>query len=781
MKPKNKILLIITLYTFLIIPNLSISAQNKCKKTEVVFADVLVGEKVEKTVDFNSFLYPETQKVTSPVDGKVTAIKISVGDVVSKGVELIIIDDALADEIKVLEGKVKEWEKKLRAREHWKVRSKRAERQAKSNIEKYKKLLNKKKEEALNYIIKSEYSGVVKNIMVTLNENVKRGDSLIEIEDLKKVFFDINVDYKMIESFKKGESFVVEIQKGDEIIRKKAIVARVLDNRVVFSLNNEGNNLKGGMKVNLSVTLLKKNNAVVVSESVIQRENGSVFAYVPEFYKKKILVKKVPLEIEEYREGKFIVEKGLKPRDLVIKSGFKCLYPGKEIKILVVNPQNGRYMMLSKAKDLKKIESLSYIPVKKEEKKSEKNKKEKKEIKKEKTKEVKVKVEKRKEKVKIEEKKEVKKEKREAVKKWECKLSKIFKLNKSLLGFEKIKEGFISTNQYKIILSGKHLDVKQIVNEVERHNYKYFCVENLNKKMKFTIVIYRKKIKGVKVRKKEVIKEMAERIEVENRFGVKIGGGTFLTKNNDFENISQSLIDKGINPVPSTKTIMLFPEIEFLYKINNKIGLSLDISRASRTHDLSGTYTEKVTDDFTSEYNINMFNLSEKYTFLRTKLNYLLWEREGMYKLSVDVGGGMYFGGISKEKNLKYALKRNTESMYSYDYSETIDASSSGFLFTFGTNFNISITSNIEAFTSIGMDYLLKSKWSGTYTYSLPKDTTMEGNLYFVEYNGLKYLWVLDDNTYDKLIEDDKYKISEPGFITGRGNFRVIIGIFYKF
>ena len=773
MKLKRKIFIITTLYTFLFSSFFLIAKEKKCKKVEVVRAVVAKGQKVEKRLNFSSKLFAKPEVIITSVKGNVTEIKVKEGDLISKGVEILVINDALSNEIKKLEAKVKEWKKKLWQREHWKVRSQQAEDNARKNIKKYQKLMEEKIKEAENYIIKSPYSGIISKLFVKVGDSVNKGTEIAEVKNFKKLFFNIEVDSQNIKLFSEGESFDVFIEGKEE----KAIVDKIDGNEVTFFIDNESLKLKAGQVVEFSVVSMKRENAIVLSKSDLRNEEGRFFVYTPEFYKKKIIAKKAFLELEKYKNETFIVKNGLKAGDFIITTGGDCLFPGKKIKLLVYDREKGRFILLAKAKDLKFLSNakVEKIVEKKAEKKETKKKKEiEKKEKTEKLQEEK-KVVKKETKKEIERKVEEKKGKRSEQKEKECELLKTFELNKTLFGFEKLKKGFISSDRFKIILSGKELNIPQIVKETIKYNYEYFSFEKKKNVVVYSVVLYKKRARKVPISKK-----LAKQEKIKKRFGAKLLFGSFISKSNEIDFVSQSLMDKNISPSPTISNLLMFPGIGISYNFDRTKSVNLEFNISKRSHNLAGIYSEKVSDVFTSEYNLSLFDIKENYKFLRAKFNYVLWENS-IVRFSANIGGGLYFGKISKEKNLKYSLKKENDTMYSYDYSETLDASTTGFMFSFGLKFGFDILDNLEVFTTMGIDYLLKSDWSGTYSYNLPKETTMEGNLYLVEYKDLKYLWVLDNDTYEALSKDSNYTVSSPNFISGRGNFRLMLGVQYKF
>ncbi len=129
-------------------------------------------------------------EVRSLINGRVSDVLVGKGDRVRTGQLLLRLDSALVEQnMKEAEDSIKNWEKILFKREHWKVRSERAEQQARDKIASYRKQLKDNKNELFQRQIHALISGRVIDVVPENTEvseetvvAVIGDDSLLKIE-----------------------------------------------------------------------------------------------------------------------------------------------------------------------------------------------------------------------------------------------------------------------------------------------------------------------------------------------------------------------------------------------------------------------------------------------------------------------------------------------------------------------------------------------------------------------------------------------------------------------
>jgi multidrug efflux pump subunit AcrA (membrane-fusion protein) len=142
--------------------------EEKCPRTVKVLVGEIVGDTFLEYRDLEKGVLPDrTDNFTSIIPGGIKEIKTSVGKDVKTGDVLMVIDDApIKKEIADARERIRRWQRILRKRENWAVRSPAAERQAKRNIKRYEDLVAAKQEELGKITIKSPVDGRYKKAMM---------------------------------------------------------------------------------------------------------------------------------------------------------------------------------------------------------------------------------------------------------------------------------------------------------------------------------------------------------------------------------------------------------------------------------------------------------------------------------------------------------------------------------------------------------------------------------------------------------------------------------------
>ncbi|MCK4836288.1 MAG: biotin/lipoyl-binding protein, partial [Candidatus Aminicenantes bacterium] len=124
--------------------------------------------RVEKSKSFEKQMDCEEElEVRSLISGSISEVLVKPGDRVKLGQLLIRLDSSeLEQEMKDLEDSLKKWKKILYNREHWKVRSEAAEKQAKRKISEFQEEISPKQNRISQKQIHSLIGGIVIDIVV---------------------------------------------------------------------------------------------------------------------------------------------------------------------------------------------------------------------------------------------------------------------------------------------------------------------------------------------------------------------------------------------------------------------------------------------------------------------------------------------------------------------------------------------------------------------------------------------------------------------------------------
>lgn len=348
------------------------TTETGCPEMVNVEVAKVAGQSFPAYSQFQARIRPEIIVIKTQVPGKLVDIKVSEGDLVSQGLDLVIIDEGLASAIKTLEAEVKRWEANLAVRKGWKTRDPKAEAQAIDKIKEAQKAVADKKAAAANYVIKSPVDGKVRTIKVTSIDvtqesgTIVEKEVIVEIENSQVMLAEIAVPAEEKGIFIEGKEYLVSVAELGE--KYPAIARGVTDTSLVLALDNKQKLLKEGFSLKLE--MLKDyivENQVVIPVTWISKDGQGLFIYkLSGDYARKTYLNLGPI-----REKKVLVLEGLLLDDEVIIS--EILSPGQGLlkETLECVKDNGRVQVMVrkyyKRKALKKgVEEVAGIEVEEE-------------------------------------------------------------------------------------------------------------------------------------------------------------------------------------------------------------------------------------------------------------------------------------------------------------------------------------------------------------------------------------------------------------------------------
>jgi multidrug efflux pump subunit AcrA (membrane-fusion protein)/opacity protein-like surface antigen len=383
MKLKKTLIVAITILTlFLFSAALFSSADDgevKCPKTIKVEVEKIPGQQFEEYKTFKAGVYPEITAVKSAVAGKITALKVAQGDLVSKNLEMIVINDALRKEIKDLENEIIKNKRVLRKRQGWKVRSPKAEQQAERWVKEAEAKLAEAKITAPNYTIAAPAEGRIKTLNAAVDTEVSEGHVLAEIENTGKMFAEIPVSGDDLALFSEGQQITVAFKEIKD--NYTAVVTAVSGGKVLLLVENKVKEIKENYSLMFKLLKEKHENAVVVAKEHVLKDETGIYVY------KAVgkIAKKADLKIAALTGEKLLVAEGLaigdeiivteilSAREGTVKEQFECVHDNVKIKVMEMDAEKGKFVKrkIGEKKVVKK-EVVKKEPVKKEVVKKEK-------------------------------------------------------------------------------------------------------------------------------------------------------------------------------------------------------------------------------------------------------------------------------------------------------------------------------------------------------------------------------------------------------------------------
>ncbi len=383
MKLKKTLIVSITILTLFLFSAALFSSTDdgevKCPKTIKVEVEKISGQQFEEYKAFKAGVYPEITAVKSAVAGKITALKVAQGDLVSKNLEMIVINDALKKEIKDLENEITKNKRVLRKRQGWKVRSPKAEQQAERWVKEAEAKLAESKVAAPNYTIAAPAEGRIKTLNAAVDTEVSEGHVLAEIENTGKMFAEIPVSGDDLALFSKGQQITVAFKEIKD--NYTAVVTAVSGGKVLLLVENKVKEIKENYTLMFKLLKEKYEKAVVVAKEHVLKDETGIYVYTLNGkYAKRSDLKIAALTGEKLlvAEGlaigdEIIVTEILSAKEGTVKEQFECVRDNVKIKVMEMDAEKGIFVKrkIGKKKVVKQ-EVVKKEPVKKEVVKKEK-------------------------------------------------------------------------------------------------------------------------------------------------------------------------------------------------------------------------------------------------------------------------------------------------------------------------------------------------------------------------------------------------------------------------
>jgi RND family efflux transporter MFP subunit len=350
--------------------------EEKCPRTVKVLVGEIVGETFLEYRDLEKPILPNrTDKFTSLIPGGIKEVKTTVGSDVKTGDVLILLDDApIKKEIANAKDMIKNWQRVLKKRENWAVRSKAAENQAKRNIEKYEDLAAKKQEELEKIIINSPVDGRINSL------DVKPGDHISADFVLGTI---INIDQvKMLldqytDKVNNGQKIEIKIKELSQNVT--GVVQKTDDGSTYVVIPNSDKKILPGMNTHFRILFKEHQNVVVLPEEQFYKDDGGVFVYTAvDKYAKKSYLKTGPMEkgkvliLDGLAIGdEMIISEVLSAKEASLKDKLTCVKNNKKISVMVMDDAKGKFVKRKKGakpvpvKEVKEEIAKKEIPVKK--------------------------------------------------------------------------------------------------------------------------------------------------------------------------------------------------------------------------------------------------------------------------------------------------------------------------------------------------------------------------------------------------------------------------------
>ncbi len=275
----------------------------------------------EESLSFDRDVELRTQLTAS-----VKEVAVADGDRVQEGQILVRLDSGVIEkEIKSVEELIKNWKTILFKRQNWKERSPRAEKQAQEKIQEVEILLAQKMDDLSKTQIKAPFDGKVIYI-ISEGEPLETGATVLRMvsDQLMKVsvpavdsgLFSQGMDVRISSTEVEGE-FPGRVSKTETETK--------------ILLRNEDLKLTEGMKVNFRVLYREYDQAIVIPEKEVLKDDSGYYVFVVDA--KRAALRRLNVGVIE--SGMVHVISGINIGEEVIATGLNCLQDRKKIKVMI--------------------------------------------------------------------------------------------------------------------------------------------------------------------------------------------------------------------------------------------------------------------------------------------------------------------------------------------------------------------------------------------------------------------------------------------------------------
>lgn len=321
-------------------------------------------------------------EVKNGIAGVIKKIEKPIGSSVKTGDVILTIDTSkIEKEIADADAELKKWKRILFQREHWKVRSERAEVVAKRNRDAAQETLDKAQAKLALCTVTSPADGTVGTLNANEGDHVSEGFVVGNVVDVQQVKVALTTHADKVTD---GQKIKIKLKELNTAV--KGTVQKNDEGTFILMDNPEGKILVG-MTANFKVLFKEHKDVVVLAKDKILKDDGGAFVYTVGPDPKRAA--KNYLKAGPKEAGKWLILEGLAAGDEIIvaeilsakegtlKEGLLCLRDNKKIKILEKDPESGKFVKAKIARK-KKVKEEKKVEEKKKEEKVEKKVKKKK-------------------------------------------------------------------------------------------------------------------------------------------------------------------------------------------------------------------------------------------------------------------------------------------------------------------------------------------------------------------------------------------------------------------
>lgn len=306
-----------------------------------VHADTVKIDIVKIASSFSGTFEPNKEsKISAEIQGKVSEMLVDVGSQVSKGDELIQLDNSLLKlqlqnievQIEGLEADVNRYTVLAQADAVQGVQLEKAKLGLKSaNVQKATLL-----EQINKSTIKAPFNGIVTAKLTEEGAFAAPGIPLLQVTDISQLRFSVNISENDLSKFQLNNSCDISVDAYPDIIlsgRINMIGSKAnLGNSFPVQLivrNTSDSKIKSGMFGKANLINETKEKGITISSSVVVGSSNQPQVYL--IKNGKIMLRNIT--ISKRIQNKVVVSSGLNDGDVIVTDGFINLYDGAKVLV----------------------------------------------------------------------------------------------------------------------------------------------------------------------------------------------------------------------------------------------------------------------------------------------------------------------------------------------------------------------------------------------------------------------------------------------------------------
>jgi RND family efflux transporter MFP subunit len=309
------------------------------KKNIFVSAEKIGYKKIDKMLSYTGMFEPNKEtRVSAEVQGKINEYFVDAGSVVTKGQSLIQLDNTLLNlqlqslevQIKGLQSDVQRYTVLAKAEAVQGVQLEKVELALQSAIIQKNSVL----EQIKRTTIVAPFNGVVTAKLSEIGAFAAPGIPLLQITDISRLKFTINVSETDLRLFKTNQSYNVfaDVYPEKVLQGRITLIGSKGNNAnsypIQFSVQNtNGFEIKSGMFGKVNIQEGNEQNQISISASSIVGSNVKPQVYLIKNGKAALHT----ISISKRIDNKVIVSSGLNEGDIIVKGGFINLYDGANV------------------------------------------------------------------------------------------------------------------------------------------------------------------------------------------------------------------------------------------------------------------------------------------------------------------------------------------------------------------------------------------------------------------------------------------------------------------